>query len=148
MRCWDEQFWWIIMLLVDYSTLPCQEWVSWHSESRIDVVIWSFAEQFVMPRFVSIFSHWTNDGSDGLFAWLWLSLYIVLWLSLLLYSFWWHVLAFSVMIWRSYKYVDLDVSILCIWCPYSDLEVLDLYSLVLPSLGRIEIVTPTIFLAC
>ena len=30
------------------------------------------------------------------------------------------------------------------WCPYSDLEVLDLYSLVLPSLGRIEIVIPTI----
>ena len=30
------------------------------------------------------------------------------------------------------------------WCPYSKLEVLDLYSLVLPSLGRIEVVIPTI----
>ena len=30
------------------------------------------------------------------------------------------------------------------WCPYLDLEVLDLYSLVLPSLGRIEVVIPTI----
>ena len=29
-------------------------------------------------------------------------------------------------------------------CPYLDLEVLDLYSLVLPSLGRIEVVIPTI----
>ena len=29
-------------------------------------------------------------------------------------------------------------------CPYSDLEVLDLYSLVLPSLGRIGVVIPTI----
>ena len=29
-------------------------------------------------------------------------------------------------------------------CPYSKLEVLDLYSLVLPSLGRIEVVIPTI----
>ena len=59
-------------------------------------------------------------------------------------SFLWHVLAFSVMIWRSYKYVDLDVSILCILCPYSELEVLDLYSLVLPSLGRIEVVISTV----
>ena len=32
---------------------------------------------------------------------------------LLLYLFVWHVLAFSVMIWRSYKYVDLDVFVLC-----------------------------------
>ena len=30
------------------------------------------------------------------------------------------------------------------WCPYLDLEIPDLYSLVLPSLGRIEIVIPTI----
>ena len=30
------------------------------------------------------------------------------------------------------------------WCPYLDLEVPDLYSLVLPSLGRIEVVFPTI----
>jgi len=30
------------------------------------------------------------------------------------------------------------------WCPYSILEVLDLYSLVLPYLGRIEVVIPTI----
>ena len=67
---------------------------------------------------------------------------------LLLYSFVWHVLAFSVMIWRSYKFVDLDVSILCIWCPYLDLEVPDLYSLILPSLERIEVVIPTIVLAC
>jgi len=35
------------------------------------------------------------------------------------------------------------------WCLYSDLEVLDLYSLVLPSLGRIELVISTIlWLAC
>ena len=31
------------------------------------------------------------------------------------------------------------------WCPYSELEVHDLYSLVLPSLGRIEVVIPTMF---
>ena len=43
--------------------------------------------------------------------------YIVLWLSLLLYSFLRHVLAFSIMIWQSYKYVDLDVSVLCIDVP-------------------------------
>ena len=29
-------------------------------------------------------------------------------------------------------------------CPYLDLEVLDPYSLVLPSLGRIEVIIPTI----
>ena len=45
------------------------------------------------------------------------SYYLVLWLSLLLYSFLSHVLAFRVMIWRSYKYVDLDVMILCIDVP-------------------------------
>ena len=33
------------------------------------------------------------------------------------------------------------------WCPYLDLEVPDLYSLVLPSIGRIEVVIPTIVLA-
>ena len=35
----------------------------------------------------------------------------------LLYSFVWHVLAFSVMIWQSYKYVDLVVLLLCIDVP-------------------------------
>ena len=52
-------------------------------------------------------------------------------------------LASSVMIWWSYKYVDSDELILYV-CPYLDLEVLDPYSLVLPSLGRIEVIIPTI----
>ena len=39
MRCWDEQFWRIIILLVDYYTLPCQDWVSGHSDLRTDVAI-------------------------------------------------------------------------------------------------------------
>ena len=43
--------------------------------------------------------------------------------------------------------MDLDVFCIMYWCPYLDLEVLDLYSLVLPSLGRIEVVIPTIILA-
>ena len=71
-----------------------------------------------MPSFASVFSYWTDVGSDGLFTCLRPSLYyFVLWLSLLLYSFLGDVLAFSVMIWWSYKYVDLDVSLLCIDVP-------------------------------
>ena len=40
--------------------------------------------------------------------------------------------------------MDLDFCIMY-WCPYLDLEVHDLYSLVLPSLGRIEVVIPPLF---
>ena len=78
------------------------------------------------------------------FRLIWLSrYYLVLWLLLLLYSFLWHVLAFSIWIWQSYKYVDLVVLIVYV-CPYLDLEVLDPYSLILPSLGIIEVIIPTI----
>ena len=55
-----------------------------------------------------------------------------------------HVVSWS----GDHNYMDLDVFVLCIDCPYLDLEVPDLYSLVLPSLGRIEVVIPTIVLAC
>ena len=73
--------------------------------------------------------------------------YIVLWLLLLLYWFLWHVLL--VVSWSgSHNYMDLVVSCTMYWCPYLDFEVPDLYSLVLPSLGRIEAVIPTIVLAC
>ena len=41
--------------------------------------------------------------------------------------------------------MDLDVFYIMYWYPYLDLEVLDLYSLVVPSLGRIEVVIPTMF---
>ena len=44
-------------------------------------------EQLLKPSFILVLSHWTDDVSDGLYAWLWLGLYyIVLSLSLLLYS--------------------------------------------------------------
>ena len=70
------------------------------SEDRCSHLV--ITEQFLMPSFISVLSHWIDDGSDGLFAWLWLgTYYIVLWLSLLLYSSLWHVLTCSVMIWRS-----------------------------------------------
>ena len=42
--------------------------------------------------------------------------------------------------------MDLDVFCIMYWCPYLDLEVPNLYSLVLPSFGRIEVVIPTIVL--
>ena len=44
-------------------------------------------------------------------------------------------------------HMDLVVYYTMYWCPYSGFEVLDLYSLVLPSLERIEVVIPTIVLA-
>ena len=76
--------------------------------------------------------------------------YIVLWLLLLLYWFLWHVLTCGIMIaWSgNHDYMDLVVSCTMYWCPHLHLEVLDLYSLVLPSLGRTEVVIPTIVLAC
>ena len=43
--------------------------------------------------------------------------------------------------------MDLVVSYTMYWCPYSEFEVLDIYSLVFHSLGRIEVVIPTIVLA-
>ena len=53
-------------------------------------------------QFVSVFLIGQMMVQMDIFAWLWLSLYYMeLWLSLLLYSSLWHILAFSVMIWRS-----------------------------------------------
>ena len=55
--------------------------------------------------------------------------YIVLWLLLLLYWFLWHY--WLVVSWSGgHNYMDLVVSYTMYWCPYSDFEVLDLYSLV------------------
>ena len=105
-------------LMMDCSIFPCHDWVSGHLDLRTDVAIWPFTEQSLLPRVAAVGSQWTDVGSDLLFTGIWFSrYYLVLWLLLLLYSFLWHVLAFSVMIWRSYKYVDLDVMILCINVP-------------------------------
>ena len=55
-------------LMMEYSTIPCHELVSRHSNLRTDVVIYSVAENLVVTRVASVFSHWTNVGSDGLFT--------------------------------------------------------------------------------
>ena len=67
-RCWDEQFWLIIIILVDYCTLPCQGWVSGHSDLRTDVAIYVISERLLMPIFISVLSHWTDGVSDGLYC--------------------------------------------------------------------------------
>ena len=97
-------------LILDYSTIPCHDWVSGNSNLRTDVVLLAICRGVIDAQsYISVFS----------LGWCWFKwiicmfmtqlIYLVLWLSLLLYSFLWHVLTFSVMIWRSYKYVDLDV---------------------------------------
>ena len=104
-------------------------------------------KQLWMPSFISVLSHWTDDVSDGLYAWLWLSfLYCVMVIIALILVFvtcismWCHDLA-VIIIWTwMYLYYVL-MSLL-------RLEVPNLYPLVLPSLGRIEVVIPTIVLAC
>ena len=101
MRCWDEQLWWIIISLVDYCTLPCQDWVSGHSDLRKDVAIYSLQSSYWCPVLYQFFlvgqmmfqMDYVHDYDSAF--------YIVLWLSLLLYSFLWHVLTCGVMIWRS-----------------------------------------------
>ena len=115
MRCWDEHLWWIMIWLMDYSTIPCHDWVSGHSDLRTDVVILAICRAVISDK--SCINAFSLDicRFKRLFTCLWLNLYyLVLWLLLVIYSFLWHVLAFSVMIWWSYKYVDLDVLILCI----------------------------------
>ena len=102
MRCWDEQFWQIIIVLVDYCTLPCQDWASGHSDLRTDVAIYVIFRAVIDAQFyVSSFSldRWCPrwillHGYDSIF-------YIVLWLLLLLYWFLWHILTCGIMIWRS-----------------------------------------------
>ena len=70
------------------------------SEDRYSHLV--ITEQLLMPSFISVLSHWTDDVSDGLYCLIMTQLfYIVLWSSLLLYSFLWHVLTCGVMIWRS-----------------------------------------------
>ena len=114
MRCWDEHLWWIIIWLMDYSTFPCHDWVSGHSDLRTDVVILAICRAIIDAQScISVFS----------LDWCWFRwivcifmtqlIYLVLWLSLLLYSFLWHVLSFGVMD-LVVIYMDLDVWVLCI----------------------------------
>ena len=114
-----EMHGWAFMIdhysMMDCSTFPCHDWVLGHLGLRTDVAIYPFIEQSILARVAAIGSQWTDVGSDWLFTGIWLSrYYLVLWLLLLVYSFLWHVLAFSIMIWRSYKYVDLLVLILAL----------------------------------
>ena len=100
--------------------------------------------------YISTFSlsHWIYGVSDGLYC-----------MDMTQYFIWFYGYYCSyidscdinwlVVLWSGgHIYMDLVVYYPMYWCPYSGFEVLDLYSLVLSSLGRIEVVIPTIVLAC
>ena len=131
MRCWDEHFWWIIFVLVDYCTLPCQDRVSGHFDLRTDVAIYVITEQSLMPNVISVLSHWTNGVSDGLYCMVMTQHFILCYGYYCSYidscDMYWLVVSWS----YSHIYMDLVVYCTMYWCPYLDLEVLDLYSLVL-----------------
>ena len=76
MRCWDEHFLWIMFILVDYCTLPCQDWVSGHLDLRTDVAIYVISEQSWMPSVISVLSHWIDGVSDGLYCMIMTQLFI------------------------------------------------------------------------
>ena len=105
MKCWDEHFWWIFFVLVDYCTFPCQDWVSGHLDLRTDVAIYVIFKAVMDAQF------YVNSFSLDRWGLRWiilhgydLAFYIVLWLLLLLNWFLWHVLTCGIMIWRSYLY--------------------------------------------
>ena len=72
-RSWDEQFWWIIIMLVDYCTLPCQDWVLGHSDFRTYVAIYVIFRAVIDAQFyVNSFS--LDRWCLRWIAWLWLSI--------------------------------------------------------------------------
>ena len=97
-----------------------------------------------MPNFILVLSHWTDDVIDGSYCMIMTQHFILCDSYYCSYTdfcdMYWLVVSWS----GGHNYMDLVVSCTMYWCPYLYLEVLDLYSLVLPSLGRIEVVIPAI----
>jgi hypothetical protein len=99
-----------------------------------------------LPSVVVALFQWTNDGSDWYCTGIWPSRYYFL-----CYGYYCFYIHFCDMSWHLVSWfgdhIDMWTWLYCYimyTCPYSDLEILDLYSSVLPSLWRLEVIIPTI----
>ena len=108
---------WIMIIFVDFWTLPCQDWVSGHSDLRTDVAIYLITEQSLMPSFISVLSHWIYGVSNGLYCldmtqyFIWCCGYYCSYIDSC--DIYWLVVSWS----SGHIYMDLVVYYTMYWCP-------------------------------